>query len=106
QVFWIQAFAAKDLYGHLAAVFHFGNFASLVVVDRCGNGIVDTNGDASDVLVAASKGQHANDFDRHAFRFLDQSTAFAARAILVDASLEAGTDPLTRHFDQTKRTGP
>ena len=80
-------------------------FATLAVVQVRSDVLIDSDIDACDPLMLACQHQDPGDFDGHAFGGFDQSSSSAARAILVDAPFEAWSDPLSRHFDQTERTG-
>src|SRR5262245_22815746 len=97
-----EAFAAENLDEHAGFVLELHDLAALFVVEIGGDLVIDAHADAGDFWLLAGQGEHADDFDRHAFRRLHHAAATAAGTVAIDAALEAGADSLPGHFDQAK----
>jgi len=105
QMLWKQALAADDLHEHVRLILELRDLAPLAVVQVCRDLIVDADRDPRNLRLLAGQSEHADDFDRHALRRLDDATAAAAWAIAIDAPLQTGPNSLPRHLDQPERAG-
>ena len=94
QKLWELGFTVEDLDRDPGGFFELDQFATFSVIEVGGNTFVDSNLDLANTLLLAGEHEDACYFDRHAFCGFHQSSAFAARAVFVDAPLEARSDPL------------
>lgn len=106
QKLWELGFTVEDLDRDPGGFFELDQFATFSVVEVGGNTFVNSNLDLANTWLLACEHEDTCYFDRHAFCGFHQSSAFAARAVLVDAPLEAWSDPLARHLDQAEGTCP
>ena len=99
QKLWELRFAVEDLDRDPGGLFELDQFATFSVVEVGCNIFVDSNLDFANTLLLASEHEDSGYFDRHAFCGFDQGASLAARAVFVDASLEAWTNALASHLD-------
>ncbi len=91
-----------DLDRHVAFDLHPDDLLPLAVVQVGGDFRVDGDRDPADLLAVGGQGQQPHDVDGHALGRLDDPRAGAVGAVLVDRSLQAGSDPLASHLDEAE----
>ena len=97
QKLWELGFTVEDLDRDPGGFFELDQFATFSVIEVGCNTFVNSNLDLANTLVFAVEHEDTCYFQRHALGGFHQSSAFAARAVFVDAPLYALSDPVGLH---------